>query len=77
MDSFLGYHLHILKPILESVEKYFPQSRGTVLRDYFVKLYCDYDVPALWVETLSKKLGEPWKAPSDDLSEAATDCEDD
>ena len=76
MNSFLNYHLYILKPILESIETYFPQSKRAILHDYFIKLYCDYDIPALWVEALSRKLGGDWKAPSDDLSELATDCED-
>ena len=59
--------------MVQSMDEYTQQS-APILRDYLNSLYCDLDVPALWVTALSKKLGIDWKAPSDDLSETASEA---
>ncbi len=74
MDRFIYYHMVILKPMIQCMDKYTQQS-SPILRDYLDSLYCDMDVPSLWVIALSKKLEIDWKAPSDDLSETASEAE--
>lgn len=74
MQHFVQYHIWILHPFMKSMERY-TQHTERILQDYFDDLYCEQNVPALWIEKLSKKLGVPWKAPSDDLSETASESE--
>jgi hypothetical protein len=64
----------ILNPILESMEKH-TQNIYVIMKEYFDNLYCDQNVPALWVLCLSKKLGIDWKPLSDDLSETASESD--
>lgn len=74
MQTFLKCHIWVLKPFMESMKKY-TENTFYILKDYLDNLYCEDDVPAVWIEELSKRLGVSWKAPSDDLSETASEGE--
>lgn len=75
MENFVRLHLIIMKPMMKSIDNYFPETRNKIIRDYFTTLYCEKDIPALWIEALSKKLGVEWKAPSDDDSQTISDVD--
>lgn len=72
LENFIYYHILILKPFLKCA-KHYTQHTNRILIDYFDELYIEDDIPALWIETLSKTLKVYWKAPSDDLSETASE----
>ena len=72
LENFIYYHILILKPFLKCAKKH-TQNTNRILIDYFDELYIEDDIPALWIETLSKTLKVYWKAPSDDLSETASE----
>jgi hypothetical protein len=72
LENFIYYHILVLKPFLKCAKNY-TQHTNRIATDYFNELYIDDDIPALWVEALSKALNIYWKAPSDDLSETASE----
>lgn len=72
LENFVYYHMLVLKPFLKCMNNYTSHS-DRIIKDYLDFLYCEDDIAALWVEALSKKLKIPWKAPSDDLSETASE----